>query len=154
MTRTKQFSLSQKEYTKIILKKKLRNSWWIYVIMLFVATFHFEKIGESSFSTFFVILAFTYPLISFAYLFFWTKSKGHKPIFTKTNLSFDQDFLYLERNNSSSKLSLNSFQKIIDRQKYWMLYLSKGQFIYVPKGIFFSDEDYQKFVDLIKTKKQ
>lgn len=153
MVNTKQYSLTQKEYTKIILKKKLRSSWWLYALMFVIAVFHFNKFGENHFSTFFVIFAFAYPLASFIYLYYWANSKDHQPIFSKTDLSFDNEYLYFKRNSNESKLSPKTIQRVISSSEFWMLYISKGQFIYVPKNIFHSEEDYKQFADIIKVRK-
>ncbi|MFD1613668.1 YcxB family protein [Gelatiniphilus marinus] len=149
MIQTKQYSISKKEYTKIILLKRLKKSWWLYLSMLVLGLFHFQQFGEDSFSTFFSIFAFAYPLITFTYLYFWTNSKGHKPIFSKTDLSFDNDYLYFKRNDNETKLNPNSIQKVISNPDYWMLYISKGQFIYVPKHIFYTENDFDTFSNLI-----
>jgi hypothetical protein len=85
----------------------------------------------------------------FAYLYFWSKSKDHQPIFAEKKLSFDNDFIYFKSNENETKFNPKNIQKVISTTRYWMLYLSKGQFIYIPKDIFFTEEDYNKFSDLI-----
>ncbi len=152
MIQTKQYSISKKEYTKIIIQKRFEKTWWLYVLMIIVGTFHLQKFGEDNFSSFIAIFAFSYPFLTIAYLYFWTNSKGHKPIFSETNLSFDDDYLYFKRNDSETKLNPSSIQKVISNTDNWMLYVSKGQFIYVPKDIFYSNEDYLKFIKIIKAK--
>tara|TARA_R110002049_G_scaffold38978_1_gene120321 strand:+ start:8684 stop:9142 length:459 start_codon:yes stop_codon:yes gene_type:complete len=152
MIATKPFSLSQKEYRKIILSKRLKKSWWLYLLMFLFGILYLKKFGEDNFSTFFTIFAFAYPILSIVYLYFWSSSKGHNPIFNETKLSFDTDYLYFERNGNESKLKPNTIQKTISNANYWMLYISKGQFIYIPKSIFYSNEDYERFSSLIHLK--
>lgn len=151
MIQTKKYSISKKEYTKIILYKRLKKSWWLYLLMFSLGIFYFQKFREDSFSTFFTIFAFCYPFLTFIYLYFWTNSKGHKPIFSETNLSFDNEYLYLKRNGDETKFNPKNIQKVISNTECWMLYISKGQFIYIPKNIFYSKEDYRTFLALIKT---
>ena len=152
MTQTKEYSISKEKYTKIILLKRLKKSWWLYLSMFVLGVFHLQKFGDDSFSSFFTIFAFSYPFVMFAYLYFWSNSKDHQPIFSETNLCFDNDYLYFKRNDNETKLNPKSIQKIISNNGYWMLYISKEQFIYVPKNIFYSNEDYLKFNDIIKAK--
>lgn len=152
MIETKEYSIPKKEYTKIILSKRLKKSWWLYLLMLALGFYYLPKFGDDSFSTFFTLFSFSYPFLMFTYLYFWANSKDHQPIFSKTNLSFDNEFMYLERNGNETKLNPNSIQKIISNTNYWMLYISKGQFIYIPKNIFYSNEDYNNFSSLIKSK--
>ncbi|SFZ94562.1 YcxB-like protein [Flaviramulus basaltis] len=149
MIHTKKYSLTKKDYTKIILLKRLKKSWWLYLFMFVLGILYLPKFGEDSFSTFFTIFSFSYPFVMFTYLYFWANSKDHQPIFSETHLSFDNENIYLKRNGNESKITSNSIQKVISNTKYWMLYISKGQFIYIPKNIFYSNEDYNKFSALI-----
>jgi 5-bromo-4-chloroindolyl phosphate hydrolysis protein len=152
MTETKPFYLSKKEYQKIILNRRLKKSWWLYLLMFILGAFHLQRFGEDSFSTFFTIFAFAYPFLTFSYLYFWSGSKGHNPIFQETKLTFDTDYLYFERNGNESKVNPNTIQKVISNHAYWMLYISKAQFIYIPKNIFHSNEDCEKFSNIINPK--
>ena len=151
MTQTKAYSISKKEYTKIILSRRLKKSWWLYVLMFVLGIFYLPKFGDDNFSTFFAIFAFSYPFLMFTYLYFWANSKDHQPVFSETNLCFDTEFIYLKRNGNETKLNPNSIQQVISNPKYWMLYISKGQFIYIPKNIFYSKEDYNKLSTIIKS---
>ncbi len=151
MIGTKLYSLSQKEFTKIILLTKLKKSWGIYVLLIIVALIHLAKygFGNDNLSTFFVVFAFVFPIINYVWLYFWTNSKGHHPILSETELSFDNEFLYFKRNDNETKLNPNSIQKVISNPDYWMLYISKGQFIYIPKHIFYTKNDFDMFSNLI-----
>ena len=122
------------------------------MLLIVLGIFHLEKFGQDSFSTFFSIFAFAYPFIVFISLYFWANSKDHLPIFSKTDLSFDDDFIYFKRNDNETKLNPKTIQKIVSNANFWMIYISKGQFIYVPKNIFYLDEDFKKFTALIKQK--
>lgn len=152
MTQTKPYNISKEEYTKIVIQNRFKKSWWLYLLMILLGVFHLQNFGKDSFSTFLTIFAFLYPLSIVIFLYFWTNSKGHAPIFETTNLNFDDDYLYFERNDNETKLNPESIQKIISNTKCWLLYVSKGQFIYVPKYIFYSDEDSKKFSALINLK--
>lgn len=114
-----------------------------------IGLLNLKNFGNDSFSNFIVVFAFIYPIISFISLYFWVNSKGHNSLFSKTEMEFDNDFIYLMRNGNQSKITPNSIQKIIDQDNHWLLYISKGLFIYIPKNIFYSIEDMGSFVNLI-----
>lgn len=152
MIQTKEFSLSKKEYIKIVLLTRFKKSWWLYLLMILLGIFNLPKFGADNFSTFFVFFSFTYPILLSIYLYFWASSKDHEPIFLKTNLSFNNEFLFFEREGNESKLVPNSIQKVLSKNEYWLLYISKGQFIYVPKHIFHNTDEYDSFSKLIKQK--
>ncbi|WP_345168195.1 YcxB family protein [Algibacter aquimarinus] len=149
MIQTKKYALTKNEYSKIVISKRLKKSWWLYLLMFLLGVLYLPKFGEDSFSTFFVLFSFFYPFLMFTYLYFWSRSKGHQPIFAETSLCFDDEFLYFKGNKNETKLNPDSIQKIISKPKYWLLYMSKAKFIYIPKHIFFSEEDYRKFSNLI-----
>lgn len=150
MTKTKTYSLTQKEYMKILMLKRFRKSWWLYLLMFLIGFIHIKDFGTNTFSTFVCIFSFIYPLLVFTYLYFWSKSKDHEPVFAEVNLFFDDKYLYFKSNNNESKVAPNSIQKIIEHNKHWLLYISKGQFIHVPKHIFYNESDFKLFTTLIK----
>ncbi|WP_242132977.1 YcxB family protein [Aestuariivivens marinum] len=152
MTQTKPYSLTKGIYTKIILLKRLKAYWWLYIIMFFLGLFHLQAFGQDKLTDFLAIFLLIYPISVFVYLYFWTNSKGHNPIFKEMNLSFDDSFLYFKREDSESKLNPKIIKKIISKSDYWLLYISKAQFIYIPKHIFNSNEDLESFSNVIGDK--
>ena len=64
MIETKKFNLTQKEYTKIIVQKRFKKSWWLYLIVFIAAILNAKQFGKDNFSTFFVIFGFAYPFLS------------------------------------------------------------------------------------------
>ena len=117
--------------------------------MILMGLIYLPSFGKDSFSSFFVLFAFIYPIITLTYLWLWAYSKGHEPIFSETKLLFDDNFLYFEQNENETKLNPVTIQKIVSNNDYWLLYISKGRFIYIPKNIFYSTEDFKKFSSLI-----
>ena len=89
MIETKKFNLTQKEYTKIIVQKRFKKSWWLYLIVFIAAILNAKQFGKDNFSTFFVIFGFAYPFLSIMWLYLWSLSKDLKPIFSEMELSFD-----------------------------------------------------------------
>lgn len=149
MIQTKEFSLSKKEYIKIVLLTRFKKSWWLYSLMILLGILSLPKFGTDSFSTFFILFSFSYPILISIYLYFWASSKEHKPIFSKTTMSFTNEYLFFEREGNESKLIVNSIQKVLSKNEYWLIYISKGQFIYIPKNIFHNADDFQSFSQLV-----
>lgn len=151
MTTTKPYKLSKKNYRKIILQTRLKKSWWVFILMILAGSLYLKNFGKDSFSTFFVLLAFSYPIMIVSYLIFWVNSKDLQPIFSETKLTFDETHLYFYRNGNESKISPKSFQKIISMNSFWLIYIAKGQFLFVPKDIFYSNDDFNRFNILISS---
>ncbi len=149
MFKTKTYNLSKNEYVKIVVKKRFKKSWWIYLLLMVLAIFHIKNFGHDNFSTFFVIFAFSYPLLVIIWLYFWAISKEQDANFEDTNMEFDKSHLFFKRNGNETKIPIENIKRVISKNEYWMLYLSKREFIYVKKDIFFSGEDYLSFCKLI-----
>lgn len=150
MIQTKDFSLSKKEYIKIVLITRFKKSWWLFLLMILIGILSLPKFGTDSFSTFFVIFSFSYPFLISIYLYLSASSKDHKPIFSKTKLSFNNEKLIFERQGNESKIIPDSIQKVLSKNEYWLIYISKGQFIYVPKNIFHNSDNFESFSQLIE----
>lgn len=149
MTKTKIYNLPKTKYAKIVILKRLKKSWWLYLVVLVMATFHLSKFGKDNFSTFFVIFAVLYPLATTVWLYFWAISNDRELVFKDTLLTFDDSNLYFIKDNNESKIPYTNIKKVISKENFWMLYISKEQFIYVDKTIFYSDDDYNNFSKLI-----
>lgn len=150
MIETKIFSLSRKEYTKIVMLTRLKKLWWMYLAIFILGFLYLKGFGKNTFSTVMFIFSLLYPFITFIYLYFWSNSKGHNPIFNDVSMSFDKEYLHFKSNDNENKLNTTNIQKIISSKTYWLIYFSKGQFLYVPKEIFFKNFDFEAFKVLIK----
>ncbi|WP_345005715.1 YcxB family protein [Snuella lapsa] len=151
MTKTKPYALSKNQYAKILIHKRFKNFWWLYAIMILLGLLNLKTFNESSFSSFVVIFSLAYPIVTFLFLYLWTHAKAHNPIFSTTNLLFDNEFIYFHVNKNETKLHHESIQKVVSNKIYWLLYVSKGQFVYIPKDIFYTQDDFNKFSVMINT---
>ena len=149
MIKTKPYNLTKEKYTAIVIEKRFKKSWWLYLLMLLISIFSLNKFGKDNFSTFIIIFGFAYPIIVFFYLYFWSKSKNNDILFETINMSFDDSNLYFERSGNESKIPLRNIKNIISRKGYWMLYIQQGNFIYVPKDVFYSKNDFSDFSKLL-----
>ncbi|TXE17467.1 hypothetical protein ES692_09325 [Psychroserpens burtonensis] len=150
MIKTKPYNLTKEKYTNIVVKKRFKKSWWLYLLMLLISIFNFNKFGQDNFTTFTVIFGFTYPIIIFMYLYFWSRSKNHDTLFETMNMSFDNSNLYFERSGNETKIPSANIEKVISEKDFWLLYLQqKGSFIYIQKDIFYLKTDMNDFNNLL-----
>ena len=148
MIETKPYSLTKKIYTKIVFLKRLKNTWWLYSLLIIVGLVNLFYAKESNY--FYIVFAFAYPILTFVYLYFWSNSKKQQLIFAETKMAFDENYLFFIKNENEIKIPYKNIQNIVNKESFWMLYLVKREFIYVPKTIFYSDEDLNKFKFFIK----
>lgn len=151
MTETKPYQLTQEIYTKLIIGQRLKRSRWIYIASIVLGVLVLVIKPEFGPKGLFPFLLIGYPLFSVVYLYFWSRSKKLAPIFETMKLSFDKKHMYVERNGTESKIPYKNIQNVQSEAHFWMIYISKGMFIYVPKNIFLSDADFETFNALINT---
>lgn len=150
MTETKPYNLTQEIYTRIVIKKRIKKSWWLFALMLLLSFVNLSKFGKDNMSTFMVIFGFTYPFITFIYLYFWSRSKNNNMLFEIMDMSFDNSNLHFKRTGNESKIPALNISKVVSEKEFWMLYIQQGNFIYVPKDIFYSKNDLDSFTQLLK----
>lgn len=153
MLETKPYHLTQKRYTEIVIKKRFKKSWWLFAIMIVFSIIKLDEFGKDSFATFIVIFGLMYPLIVLLYLNFWSRSKSHSTLFETMTMTFDNSNLYFERSGNESKIPAINIKNIVSEKTFWMLYNQQRNFIYVPKDIFYSKDDFNNFCKLMRINK-
>jgi hypothetical protein len=149
MIKTKSYNLPRNEYAKIVQLNRLKKSWWLYLLFIIIALLYLKDFGKDSYSTFVTLFGFTYPIGTSIWLYYWSISNDRKQLFLQTEMEFDDSSLYIKRDGNELKIPATNIKKIISTDKHWRLFLSKDQFIYVKKDIFYTEEDYNRFCSLI-----
>jgi hypothetical protein len=150
MIATKEFSISKKEYFKILAQLRFRKSWPVYAFTIFFAVYLLNDFGKDTFSTFFVIYGMFLTPFVFLYLYFWTHSNKNKIVFVPRQLTIDNEKISTTIDGALSEIPLKYITKIIELKQYWLIYISKSQFVFVPKTVFHSESDCKEFEELIK----
>lgn len=140
MIQTKAYHLTKKTYLNILFNTLKKNV--IHLISFIVIW----SILLSFYAGFFILGFFAIvPIIVSICLFLWFLFKNIKSFFTETHLQFDAYYMYLTKNNTVSKWSFARIYKVISEENHWLVYLSKREYIYVPKNIFYAAKEQQIF---------
>ncbi|WP_238528685.1 YcxB family protein [Kordia algicida OT-1] len=83
-------------------------------------------------------------LVGFCMLL-WFFFKNLTPFFNKTELQFNDQQFQLTKNNGTSTWSFSSIRNVVVHEEYWLIYLTINSYVYVPKNIFYTEEDFKKF---------
>jgi len=148
MIETNNFCLSKKEYLNILLHQRIRKYRWLYLFcyllgLLFLCGWPVNSI----ILRFYSILCFLTPFIEFYFLYRHTKSKDNSIFFIERRMILNNGKISFVNENISllSEISFDFIIKKVVREKYYLLYLSKNSFFYVPKSAFKSFEDMNEF---------
>ncbi|WP_215225359.1 YcxB family protein [Echinicola shivajiensis] len=146
MIKTKNFSLSEREFFEIIATNRLKKFWWLYLISFIIGLSNLNSFGGDKFSTALVIFGLTFPPFIFLHLFYWVKSSKNASLFNEMSMTFSEEMISLSMSNGNySEVPWDQIMEIKKRRNYWLLYISSNQFLFLKKEAFDSIEDFEKF---------
>lgn len=152
MIETQKFKQSQKTYFDIVLSTRIRKRWWLYILLIFAGIFHlYLYINTLNYTNLiWSLMCLLYPIIIYISLYRFAYLKNQKIFLSERKLSFNSEiFKITETDGSVSEVPYNKIVKIISKIEYWMLYLNKNTYIYIPKNIFYKKEDLETFEEYI-----
>lgn len=133
MIQTKLIALTPMEYFKIILGVRMRKSWWLYLSLLGVVYVLIGDFGKNVFATFLIVMAFLSPIITVAQLYFYSVNPKNKIVFIPRKYNFSTEEISMEIEGKEGALPLDYIVEVKELSKYWLLYISVGQFLCIPK---------------------
>jgi len=147
--RTKEFSLSKTEFFIITTINYFKSRWWLVTLLLLVLLYTIASHLRLVLSL--AIIAYLFWITVYFWLF--ANSKENKIFFKKRYYEIDDEFItgYIE-DGSFSKIKLSNIVKVVKTKKYYLLYTSQIQFIYLPLSIFTSENDVINFNSILRPK--
>jgi hypothetical protein len=147
MIRTERFALTSQEYFKIIVTTYLKKRWWIISLLLLFGLLLSLRNEKDSFEYFLMFFAFFYPIIVLISFWRYSKSKDNKLFLVERFYEISEDSLTgILSDGSESIIKKDNFIKTVELTKYYLLYISKNQFIIFPKKAFINQQDKDWFI--------
>lgn len=146
MITTKKFRLTKKEYFMFLVRLELKRRGWLFAFMWIFSTLVLFTGKKDSFSVFIIVVGFMYPFLTIYKYWIFANSKDNKVIFYER-----QHEIFSDRINSGmgkiskSTIQVQNFIKVFELKDLYLLYISKGQTIFLPKRIFETPEDENWF---------
>ena len=84
-----------------------------------------------------IVAGFSYLILTFV--------KNLEPFFSETKLNFDEENIFLIRKGEQNSWKIGMLKNVVSKEEYWLIYVSRTKYVYVPKNIFFTGEDLKKF---------
>ncbi len=143
---TNQISLTKKQYFNILVINWIATRWWILVIF-----FCTDFILKTEVGNFFKVFSFLYPVFVVIYLWFYAKTKQNIAFFKERHYKIDGSTMYCEtKDNETGTVNLDTVVKVMKRRNYYLVYLSRAQFFYIPVKAFKNREDIGTFTQILK----
>jgi hypothetical protein len=150
MIKTDKFSLTNLDYFKILITTYLKKRWWMISLMLLFGLFFIFKQNKDSFEYFLLFFAFFYPIILLIQYWRYANSKENKLFLIERFFEISEDSITgILTDGSKSIVKLDNIIKVTTLKKYYLLYISKSQFIYIPKNSFMNQQDQEWFTNEI-----
>ncbi|WP_298514674.1 YcxB family protein [uncultured Kordia sp.] len=84
-----------------------------------------------------IVAGFSFLILTFV--------KNLEPFFSDTQVQFDEDTLQITSNGKSASWKMGELKNVIIKEDYWLIYVTKTKYAYVPHNIFYSEDDFKKF---------
>lgn len=152
IVKTKKYQLSTGKYIKLGLINILRSQWWVFLIALAIASMTFVIpsnwwwIG----SLIALVLYGLFWLIQFAGI---TQLEQNKILFERLNYEISSQQILIKLNpKQGMPMKWENVKKVYTGKDFFLLIISKAQFIYLPHRIF-NSENERKFMETILRRK-
>jgi hypothetical protein len=152
IVKTKKYQLSTGKYIKLGLINILRSQWWVFLIalaiaaMTFVIPSHWWWIG----ALIALVLYGLFWLIQFAGI---TQLEQNKILFERLNYEISSQQIMIKINpKQGMPMKWETIKKAYVGKDFFLLIISKAQFIYLPHRIF-NSENERKFMETILRRK-
>ncbi len=145
MITTKKFSLSKQTYFGILVKTYFRSRWW-FPVLFWVFAILFAMDGINTIDLFLVLYAVIFPFILLLTFRRQAYSAQNKLFLMERYFEFDTEKSTGYLTDGTAQVIMNSnFFKVFTTESYYLLYLARNQFVYIPVSAFNNEEDKKWF---------
>lgn len=153
MITTKKIQLTKKSFFKTLLMAHLKRRWWFFILIWALAFLFSLNNRNDSFEHFYSCFAVLYP-IYFLYTYWnFANSKDNALFLLERYYDIYEDrFVCFLSDGTESTFKCEHFIKKVELKNIYLLYISRNQFVFIPKEAFKSKEDEDWFRQSILSK--
>ncbi len=142
MIKTQKIQLTANTLFSTLLNVYFKKRWWLIIWILIIGILVSTGKKRESTEIFIMIFSFAYPfVIAFQYWRF-ASSKDNKVFLIEREYEiFDNKIIGTLSDGTSSTILIEHFIKVIKLKTSFLLYISKTQFVYIPKDAFKTEAD-------------
>ena len=156
MIKTKKIQLTPNTFFLILLNVYFKKKWWFIVLQLTIGLFFLVAERREPIEIFIIVLTLGYPPLIAVQYWRFANSKENKIFLLERDYEiFDDKVIGNLSDGTSSTILIEHFVKVIRLQTSFLHYISKNQFIYIPKNAFKTEAEKiwfeQEIIDKIKS---
>ena len=146
MITTGKIKLTSNYYFKILLLIILKKKWWWLILIAVLGLFMLSEDNRDSRDLFFTIYIIVLPIYLIINAWRFANSKDNKLFLIERYFNIYEDKIVgILDDGSESSIKLENFIKVLEFKEFYLLYISKTQYIYIPKSSFKSLQDKEWF---------
>lgn len=155
MIKTQTVSINPNAFFKHLLLERVRTRWYAFLFSpLAAVVLHFTKWDETGdIVHFLLVFSVLYPVWVVGYYYYYARSSQNVQALQLRHYELDGDLLriFMEGENIG-EIQVSKCPKAIERREAIALYQQNGQFIFIPKKAFGSNEDLERFCKVLQHK--
>ncbi|WP_165571347.1 YcxB family protein [Flavobacterium reichenbachii] len=125
---------------------ELKRRGWLFAFMWMFSSVVLFTGKNDSLSVFIIVLGFIYPILTIYKYWNFANSNENKIIYNERQHEIFPDRIITNMGEiSESTIAVQNFIKVLELKDLYLLYLSKGQTLFLPKRIFETTEDENWF---------
>lgn len=145
---TNKFELTPAEFFNILVRNYLKKRSWVIVVLIAMGGFAYYFSDDLTFLFIYLI----YPVILLLRFWLYANSRDNKILFRRRNIELSSEKLmtYYEDGTTNS-IRLENLRKLERTKTYYLLFITKGTFYYVPFNAFKNVADQHLFEHTVLT---
>lgn len=142
MITTKKFQLTKKSFFQALIMAHLKRRWWFFILIWVLAFLFSLNDRNDLFQQFYVFFAIFYP-VYFLYRYWNFASSKDNVIFLLERYFtiYEDRFVDFLSDGTENTIKSQHFIKQVELKNIYLIYISRTQFILIPKDSFQSIED-------------
>jgi len=146
---TAEFGLTKKEMLQLLAANYLKRKWWILLLLAAVLPWAWQMMGRPSLEL---------ALVAVAVFLVWVPAEllrhvflpRNKRLYLKRRHEFDDEWIFTRAcDDSIGKAKWSSVTAVSRTGNHFLIYVSKKQFLVVPRSAFRTDGDLRDFEEFL-----
>jgi len=157
--RTKEFTFTKQQYFGILFRNILSKSWWAIGFLIVIFIYQLYKTEQHPAPVMVNLILGALPVIFFSYLalraWLHATAKKNRLFYAERVFEIDNQSLTIYfKNGTVNKILITDIVRVIKNLKYYRLFLSKKQFIFLPLDVFQRVDDINRFDAILKARRK
>ncbi len=146
MITTNNIKLTSKKIFEILMMTYLKRRWWLFAWIWGLAIIILLKDNKESLDVFLIIFTIVFPFVLVIQYWRFAYSNQNKLFLLGRYYEIENDIITgIMEDGTSQPIKTEHFIKVITSSKYYLMYIAKSQFIYVPFESFKNSSDKDWF---------